>query len=155
MTPWLIRAVDWDDPGGEQLRTAQQREVNAVFYPDYDDTEPGPKPTASDMLVFYVAFVGDTAVACGGLRQLGHAHGEVKRMYVDPAYRGRGLSGEILRTLEADAVGRGWTRLLLETGDRMTPAQRFYEREGYARIAPYGHYVDSPLSVCYEKVLAA
>ncbi len=59
----------------------------------------------------------------------------------------------MLRTLEDDARARGWTRLVLETGDTMLPAQRFYAREGYAPIPLFGPYVGSDLSVCFEKVL--
>ena len=153
MTAWSIRAVEWNDPAGAALRDAQKHEVNTVFYPDFDDTEPGTKPSADDIAVFYVAFAGEQPVACGGLRPLGSDYGEVKRMYVDPAFRGRGLSSAILSALESDARSRGWSRVLLETGDRMTPARRFYEREGYRRIEPFGPYTDSELSICYEKVL--
>lgn len=148
-----IRAVDWDHPGGAALREAQRIEVREVYYPELEESEPGPHPTADDILVFYVAFDGDRAVGIGALRGIDAEHGEVKRMYVDPDYRGSGVAGMILRTLEEDARTRGWTRLLLETGDTMLPAQRFYTRHGYLPIPPYGPYVGSDLSLCYGKEL--
>jgi putative acetyltransferase len=151
LPPLRIAAVEWDDPASVALRGAQRAEL-AVRY-GTDDSEPGPAPTATDITVFFVAFRGDQPVGCGGLRQLDDAHGEVKRMFVDPASRGIGVSTSILRTLEAEATARGWNRLVLETGDQQPDAIRFYEREGYLRIPNFGHYEHSTISLCYERVL--
>ncbi|MEO8261130.1 MAG: GNAT family N-acetyltransferase [Pseudolysinimonas sp.] len=148
-----IRAVAWDHPAGEALREAQQAEIREVYYPELEDSEPGTKPSASDMAVFYVAFDGDRGVATGGLRPIDGKHGEVKRMYVHPDHRGSGVASQMLRTLEDDARRRGWRRLVLETGDTMIPAQRFYAREGFTPIPLFGHYVGSDLSLCFEKAL--
>ena len=148
-----VRAVDWDHPGGSALRDAQRAEVRDVYYPELEDSEPGPHPTADDILVFYVAFDGDRAVGTGALRGIDAEHGEVKRMYVDPDYRGSGVAARMLSVLEDDARGRGWNRLVLETGDTMTPAQRFYTRNGYTPIPLFGPYIGSGLSLCYGKKL--
>ncbi len=149
----VLRSVPWDDPAGAALREAQRREIRDVFYPELAESEPGPPPSADDITVFYLAFDGDRAVGTGGLRAIDEHHGEIKRMYVDPGYRGTGAASTILRTLEDDARTRGWDRLVLETGDRMSAAQRFYVREGFHPIPLFGHYVDSTLSLCYEKAL--
>ena len=151
----VVRAVPWDDSDGEALRVAQQIEVSARY--GVPDSEPGPKPTAADITVFLVAFdaVDDGSVipvGCGGLRQLDSVHGEIKRMYVVPERRGTGISTAVLTALEGEARGRGWERVVLETGDEQPDAMRFYEREGYTRIPNFGYYADSALSVCYEKV---
>ena len=148
-----VRAVPWDHPGGSALRDAQRIEVRDVYYPELEESEPGPHPSADDILVFYVAFDGERAVGTGALRAIDAEHGEVKRMYVDPDYRGSGVSAQILRTLEDDARARGWTRLVLETGDTMLPAQRFYARQGYRPIPLFGPYIGSDLSLCYGKEL--
>jgi GNAT superfamily N-acetyltransferase len=148
-----VRAVGWDHPGGAALRDAQRAEVRDVYYPELEDSEPGPHPTADDILVFYVAFDGDRAVGTGALRAIDDEHGEVKRMYVDPDYRGSGVSSLILTTLEDDARARGWNRLVLETGDTMLPAQRFYTRHGYTPIPLFGPYAGSDLSLCFAKQL--
>jgi putative acetyltransferase len=153
----VVRAVPWDDPEGEALRIAQQEEVSTRY--GVPDSEPGPKPTAADITVFLVAFeVADDgteqAVGCGGLRTLDPSHGEIKRMYVVPDRRGTGVSTAILSALEGEARGRGWARLVLETGDQQPDAMRLYEREGYTRIPNFGYYADSALSICYEKALA-
>ncbi len=146
-----VRAVPWDDPQGTALREAQQDEVSARY--GRPDSEPGPKPTASDITVFLVAYDDGVAVGCGGLRTLDDAHGEIKRMYVRPDRRGTGVSVALLTALEGEARGRGWDRLVLETGDQQPDAMRLYEREGYTRIPNFGYYADSDLSICYEKWL--
>ena len=146
-----VRAVGWEHPVGSALRAAQQAEVSARY--GVNDSEPGPKPTADDITLFLVAYDGDEPVGCGALRALDDAHGEVKRMYVVPARRGTGVSTAVLRRLEDEARGLGWDRLLLETGTAQPDAMRFYERESYARIPNYGHYVDSAISRCYAKTL--
>jgi len=147
----VVRAMPWDDPAGEALRVAQQNEVSARY--GVPDSEPGPKPTAADIAVFLVAFDDAVPVGCGALRALDAAHGEIKRMYVVPDRRGTGVSTAILSALEGEARARGWTRLVLETGDQQPDAMRLYEREGYTHIPNFGYYADSELSICYEKQL--
>jgi GNAT superfamily N-acetyltransferase len=147
-----LRAVSWEDPAGVRLRVAQRVELTARY--EDPDSEPGPLPTADDMTVYYVAYDDGEPVGCGGLRTLDTEHGEIKRMYVAPAARGSGVAVALLRRLEADARALGWKRLVLETGERQPDAMRFYEREGYRSIPPFGYYVGSSLSRCYEKVFA-
>ena len=150
-SPLEIRIVDWDDPASVRLRDAQQAEI-AIRY-GTPDSEPGPKPSAADMSIFFVAYTDDIPVGCGGLRTLDAEHGEVKRMYVVPERRGSGVSIALLRILEAEARRRGWNRLVLETGPAQPDAMRFYEREGFLPIPNFGYYVGSELSLCYAKSL--
>ena len=144
-----VRAVDWNDRDAERLRSAQEAEVSARY--GVADSEPGPKPTADSITVFFVAYDGADPVGCGGLRAIDDLHGEVKRMYVVPERRGSGVAVALLRRLESDAEARGWQRLVLETGTAQPDAMRFYEREGYTAIPRFGYYVDSEISLCYEK----
>jgi putative acetyltransferase len=147
-----IETVPFDHPEATALRDAQRAELAARY--GTPDSEPGPAPTAADTTVFLLARDEDgAAVGCGALRELEPGAGEVKRMYVLPRRRRSGVAGAVLAALEAEAVRRGWTRLLLETGTAQPDAKAFYERHGYRRIANYGHYADSPLSVCYERAL--
>jgi GNAT superfamily N-acetyltransferase len=144
-----LREVAWDHPDSEQLRVAQQSEI-AIRY-GTPDSEPGPKPSAADITIFFVAYDGEEPVGCGGLRRLDDRHGEIKRMYVVPHRRGAGVSMVILAHLEAEARSRNWKRLVLETGEKQPDAVRFYEREGYTPIPLFGYYVGSEISLCYEK----
>jgi putative acetyltransferase len=102
---------------------------------------------------FVVATRGGAAVGCGAVRRIGERTGELKRMYVVPAERGRGVGRALLAALEAEARSLGLTRLVLETGVRQAEAIALYEHAGFSRIAPFGEYVGSPVSVCMAKEL--
>lgn len=104
---------------------------------------------------FMIAWVGEVAVGCGALRQMTDDIGEIKRMYVRPDYRGRGLAGRLLTALEQFAAQRGYRAVWLETGTKQPEAMHLYEKSGYHRIDCFGAHVDDPYSVCYEKLLAA
>ncbi|WP_174565413.1 GNAT family N-acetyltransferase [Rhodococcoides yunnanense] len=142
----------WDTPVGAQLRAAQRAELDNRY--GNSDHEPGTPPTGEDIAVFVVAR-DDNAVGigCGGLRLLGEDEAEIKRMYVIPAERGRGASVAILRMLEDCARTRGIRVLKLETGSGQPDAVRFYEREGYSKIDPFGPYASEPTSLCYARTL--
>ncbi|MFM1885812.1 MAG: hypothetical protein RL026_969 [Pseudomonadota bacterium] len=101
----------------------------------------------------FLSFIGDEAVGCGALRMLDAVTAELKRMYVRPAWRGRGYSRRMLRHLEAQARALGARRLVLETGLRLAPSVALYRSEGFVDIARFGEYVDSPLSHCMGKTL--
>jgi len=146
-----VAAADWADTDGVALRTEQRDELT-IRYED-PDSEPGPAPSAADITVFFIAYRDGQAVGCGGLRELDATHAEIKRMFVRPGHRGTGVSTAILARLEQEGRHRGYDRLVLETGVKQPDAMRFYEREGYVRIPPFGYYVDSPISVCYAKSL--
>lgn len=136
------------------LREARRREIANAY--GREDSEPaGSAATAADVAVFLVAYQDSRPVGCGGLRVIADGVGEVKRMYVEPACRGTGVSSAVLRALESWAVEHGIRTLRLETGDLLVAAQRFYERHGFARIPPFGPYVGSDLSRCYEKQVVA
>ena len=79
--------------------------------------------------------------------------GEVKRMYVEPGVRERGYSRRMLAALEDAARRVGYVALRLETGNRQPEAIGLYELAGYRRIEPFGIYVGSLCSVCFEKRL--
>jgi GNAT superfamily N-acetyltransferase len=105
---------------------------------------------------FFVAFLDSEPVGCGAVRQLEPGVGEIKRMYVSPAARGRGIGGMILSTLEDEARRLGARRLVLETGPRQPEAIACYERAGFIRIPLFGEYLLTPhpdLSVCMAKDL--
>ncbi|MGZ4630139.1 GNAT family N-acetyltransferase [Oryzihumus sp.] len=150
-TGFIVEVAPWDSPDGQRLRAAQRAELVAA----YDgDVEPGTKPTAADVSVFLLA--RDTpgeAVGCGALRHLGGQVAEIKRMYVAPAHRGRGVSRLVLGALEAQALSQGWTVLRLETGPLQAEAIGLYTSAGYAPIPAFGPYVGSTTSLCFERRL--
>ncbi len=150
----LVGPAAWDDPEVQALTAAQQAELRAR----YDgDTEPGTPPSAADVAVLLVARDAEgTPVGCGALRELAPGVAEIKRMYVVPEARGRGISRAVLTALEAAGAERGWTTLRLETGPRQPEAIGLYESAGYRPIGAFGGYVDEPDAGCslyYERVL--
>ncbi|MCF6509688.1 GNAT family N-acetyltransferase [Blastococcus sp. MG754426] len=152
----IIEAAAWDDPDVRRLTTDQQTEVRARYG---GKDEPGTHPSAADVAVVLLARDDDgTALGCGALRALGEGVAEVKRMYVVPAARGRGVSKAVLAALEDAASARGWTTLRLETGPLQPEAVGLYAGAGYRPIAAFGHYVGDPDaagSLFFERAVAA
>jgi len=104
-------------------------------------------------VLFFVIRSEGTPVGCGGIQIVGADYGELKRMYVRPAYRGHGHARLMLTHLAGLARDRGVTRLRLETGIHQTAAIALYERAGFQRIPAFGGYKPDPLSLFYEKQL--
>ena len=87
--------------------------------------------------VFLVAYADEIPCACGGMRTYQPGIAEIKKMYVTPAHRGRGLGRRILGDLEQAAHAAGARRIILETGSRNTEALGLYVRTGYRAIPAY------------------
>ena len=102
---------------------------------------------------FLVARDEGRAVACGAVRMLDATTGEIKRMYVEPDQRGRGVGRAVLGRLEAAARQLGAQRLVLETGSHSPDALALYRRAGFTQLDCWGEYATSPTSVCMEKPL--
>jgi putative acetyltransferase len=108
----------------------------------------------AEAVPFFVLRSGETAAGCGGVKLYGTEYGEIKRMYVRPAFRGRGYAKLLLTHLSDFAWAHGVTLLRLETGIYQPEAIGLYERMGFYRISPFGDYQEDPLSLFYEKSLA-
>lgn len=104
-------------------------------------------------VAFFVARIGGRAAGCGGVQIYGTEYGELKRMYVRPEFRGRGLGRRILERLAAHARDQGVGWLRLETGIEQAEAIALYEAFGFGRRAPFGAYRYDPLSLYFEKAL--
>lgn len=76
-------------------------------------------------------------VAGGGVRTIGEGIGEIKRMYIVPAWRGRGAGGQLLAALEGAARDLGLPTVRLDTGPKQPGARHLYEKSGYRSIANY------------------
>jgi putative acetyltransferase len=104
---------------------------------------------------FAVAREGDAGgavVGCAAVVLLPE-YGEIKRMYVQPAARGRGTARRLLDLLEQAAVKAGCKQMVLETGPLQPQALALYGRHGFTRCGPYGDYPDDPMSVFMRKIL--
>ncbi len=142
-----MREVAADDPVAVRLIEAMGAEMQAR----YGDGGLSPAQPQQFLApgIFLLAELDGIAVGCGGVRPSGEDAAEIKRMYVDPAARGRGIARGLLRALVAHARARGLTRLLLETGTAQPEAISLYESEGWTPVPPFGHYADDPRTRCY------
>ncbi len=91
------------------------------------------------------------AVGCGALKKIDVQTAEVKRMFVDPEYRGRGVAAKILAALEIWATELNFNQLCLETGVNNPSAQALYRKTGFVQIENYGPYFGVLSSVCMGK----
>jgi GNAT superfamily N-acetyltransferase len=103
--------------------------------------------------IFLVARDDGRPVGCGAIRMNDGTSAEVKRMYVEPEQRGKGIGRAVLAELEVAANELGARRLVLETGTYSPEALALYQRAGFTKIDCWGEYATSPTSVCLEKTL--
>lgn len=100
-----------------------------------------------------VARVNGEPVGCGCFKPVSQGAVELKRVFVTPDVRGRGVARALLRELEAWARELGFRAAVLETGILQPEAIRLYEAAGYERIPNYAPYEDVAESRCYQKAL--
>lgn len=100
-----------------------------------------------------VAYWDRQPVGCGAIKEFSDDTVEVKRMYVLPEFRGKGIAVAVLHDLETWADKLGYKRLVLETGVKQPEAIALYNKSGYVRIPNYGQYAGVENSLCFEKVL--
>jgi GNAT superfamily N-acetyltransferase len=101
-----------------------------------------------------IAYLDDQPVGCGCFRPMDDPGCiEMKRMYVMPAVRGRGIAKLILDELERWAIGEGFSNSKLETGFNQPEAVAVYRRCGYEVIPNYPPYTDMKESMCMAKIL--
>ncbi len=98
-----------------------------------------------------VALDGNAPIASGAFKKFDESSVEIKRMYVSPKHRGRGISKLVLNELELWAKEIGYTSCVLETGTFLTPAVGLYKSQGYEVIPNYPPYSDIETSVCFRK----
>jgi ribosomal protein S18 acetylase RimI-like enzyme len=153
-TPSVV-SIRREAPDGDDVR-ALIAELDAELEPLYGSKSRHgytvDKLLAEHVAFFIVRLDGDAA-GCGGVKIVEPEYGEIKRMYLRPRYRGRGLARALLDELTAYVRECGVPALRLETGIYQAAAIALYEREGFRRIPPFANYTDDPVSRCYEKLL--
>jgi GNAT superfamily N-acetyltransferase len=146
-----IDVTAYDHPDAVALIAEVQQEY-VVRYGGQDLTPVDPAQFAAPNGLFLVCYVEDTPAACGGWR----AHEtdvELKRMYVTPAFRGRGLARALLAELERAALDAGFSHLVLETGSKQPEAIALYRSAGYTPVPSFGYYAEAPEAVHLGKDL--
>ena len=147
-----VQRVPADHPEVERFVTALLQEM-AERYDDDPDTIERTDPGAA-----FVLLLDDdgTPLGSGAVQRLSKSkpdaaagQGEIKRVYVVPRARGRGLSRLLMGALIDLARELGYTWLQLETGDVQPEAIGLYESSGWTRVPNYGQYEDDPRSLCF------
>ncbi len=100
-----------------------------------------------------VARVEGRAVGCVAFALGAAGEAEVKRLFVDPGARGRGIGRALLAHLERAAAQAGVSLLQLETGVKQPEALALYRAFGYVERGPFGAYRPDPLCLFMEKRL--
>jgi putative acetyltransferase len=144
--------VSVDDP---QVRALERRHI-AEMAQRYDGG--GPAPLRAEEFdpphgCFVVAVVDGTAVACGGFRPLSPGVAEIKRMFVDPVARRRGIGARVLGFLERRAHEAGYREAWLESGSEQPEAISLYLAAGYQPRGAYGEFKHDPRSRCFSRRL--
>lgn len=130
-----LREVAPTDPAAQDAAGRYFAELDRRFPRGFDPGEPDHAGR------FLLATSAGSPIAYGGVRPLSRETGEIKRMWVDDAWRGAGLGSRMLRELEALAGRLGHTRVVLDTNGTLTEAIEMYGRAGYS---PIERYNDNP-----------
>ena len=135
-----FRAMDAGTPPASDLLEAMVVELVPLY--GRIDVPGAPSASAADFApprgTFLVGFDdAGAAVCCGGVKDLGDGAAEIKRMYVVPEARGRGIAQELLVALEEAARELGFETVRLDTGPKQPHAERMYRNAGYAEIGNF------------------
>jgi GNAT superfamily N-acetyltransferase len=130
-----------DSGDGATLAQAMRDEI-AILYAGLDlDGDSMPRAGAAELSApggaFVIGYHGDRPACCGGVKRLDDQRGEIKKMYVVPELRGRGVARALLHELEDTARRLGYTVARLDTGPKQLSARGLYESEGYAEIPDF------------------
>jgi GNAT superfamily N-acetyltransferase len=148
--------ADVDSGPGAELAQAMRDEI-AVMYDGLALDGPSMPPAGQAELsppdgAFIAGYVDGEPVCCGGVKRLDDERCEIKKMYVVPEWRGKGVARALLRELEARASRLGYTVARLDTGPKQLSARGLYENEGYLQIPDFN---GNPVAVFWgEKPLA-
>ena len=98
-----------------------------------------------------VVYDEERAVGCGAFKKYEEDTAEIKRMFVLPEARGKGIANMILTEIESWAIEQGFAHFILETSPKLHHAIALYTKMGYQFIPNYGQYIGVENSVCMKK----
>jgi GNAT superfamily N-acetyltransferase len=155
VSPAGPRFERWDPehPPASELLTEMRVELNDVYetFSRLDNPPLAPAELRPPGGAYLVGFEGDDPVAGGGLRRLSEGVAEIKRMYVRPDARSRGVARALLVALEEEAGSLGYTAIRLDTGPKQEYGLALYRSAGYVDVEPYN---DNPFACFWgEKLL--
>jgi GNAT superfamily N-acetyltransferase len=137
--PIEFRALDAAVSPASDLLAAMVAEMDVLY--GAVDGAGSPSATPADFAppggTFLVGFDAGEAVCAGGVKRFADGVAEIKRMYVAPSARGRGLARTLLGALEDAARGLGYAVVRLDTGPRQPHALALYASAGYGEVGDY------------------
>lgn len=150
----IAAPVDPTSPDARRLIALSDAYMTALYPPESNHFEK-PEALAQPHVRFLGIHVDGQLVACGGVKLLDDdgRYGEIKRVFVLPAQRGKGLARMIMAALEDGLRRDGYPLARLETGVAQPEALGLYRALGYVERTPFGAYRPDPLSVFMEKRL--
>ncbi len=147
-----LRPVRSDDELAQQLIEKVQLEYVAR-YGGRDAVVVAPEEFAPPHGLFLVAELHGEPVGCGAWRALPEEVAEIKRVYVEPAFRRRGVAATVMAALEADVARAGLASVVLNTGEQQPEAVALYAALGYQPVEGYGIYAGASDAVFLGKDL--
>lgn len=127
------------EPPGSALVAAMVAELEPLY--GRIDVPGAPSATPADFApphgVFLIGWEDEVAICCGGVKRLDADACEIKRMYVVPEARGRGVAPALLVALEDRARALGYAIARLDTGPKQPHAERMYRDAGYREIGNF------------------
>jgi putative acetyltransferase len=100
-----------------------------------------------------VCYDNHKAVGCGAFKVYEHGVAEIKRMFVHPEHRSKGVAGQVLNELESWAKELDFASCILETSVKLQNAMSLYRKFGYYEIPNYGQYIGVESSFCMKKII--
>ncbi len=149
-----LRSLPYDDPLAQYLIEAVQQEY-VRRYGGRDAAVVEPAEFLPPNGLFLVAEVDDVPAGCGAWRAMPSGAAEIKRVYVEPAFRRRGVARLVVAALERSAAAAGHPEVVLNSGREQPEALTLYAELGYRPVPGYGVYACAPGAVFLGKPLAS
>lgn len=148
-----IKITNGQDGDFIQLCHALDRFLNELVGGEENRAQYIPYNALDDIHDVLVAYENDIPIGCASFKRYDDGSAEVKRVFVQEEYRSKGIGRMLMESLEQLAKDKGYSCLILESGEPLAAAMRLYRSLGYTVIPNYGQYVNMSDSVCMEKVL--
>jgi GNAT superfamily N-acetyltransferase len=147
-----LRRLAYDDPTVQVLVQAMAKDLASLYGPG---TYPAQDPAkwAAPEGTMLIVWAGDQPAGCGGFVRHDRRSAEVKRLFVRPAYRRRGIARRLLTALAEEAVHLHYDKLVLETGTLQHAAQVLYRAAGFHAAPCWPPHDADPTSVCFSRTL--
>ncbi len=149
--PEITRTTS-DNPAFQNLTSELDDELCRIYNTNKEDYEEYNRITGLPTVV--VVYENGGAIACGCFKQFDAQRIELKRMFVRPGFRGKGIASMMVSELEKWARELGYPTAILETGKGQPEAIALYRKLGYTDIPHFGEFPEESRSVCLGKTLS-